>query len=115
MMVEPKDGVISSRRFRNDAISKSSSDLIFIVGKVSLVSAAVIPFAIVTIDIHIGRTISSARLGFVMIGKTAFSMVRQEDVAWRQGEMLLVVIENEYLSTIGFDSAPREEDSAPLV
>jgi len=115
MVGEPRDGVISSRRARKEVMSNSWSDLMSVVSDASSQFADVTPLAMVTMEVQIDLVTSSFRSPFVIVGKIAFNTARDEVVAWRQGEILLVVMGKEYLSTIGFDSASREDDNAPLV
>lgn len=78
-------------------------------------SALVMPLAIVTIDVQRERATSSLSGAFVRIGRMDCNIAREDDVAWRQGEVLLVVSGNEYLRTMGLASAVRADDKAPLV
>ena len=78
-------------------------------------SAAVIPLAMVTIELQIERVTSSLRFDVVMIGKTAFRIAREDVVACCQGEMVLVVMGNAYFSVIGLAKALSEDATAPLV
>ena len=78
-------------------------------------SAVVMPLAMVTIEAHIDRTTLSSSSSLVMTGRMAFKIARAEAVACRHGEVLFVVVGNEYLRTIGFERAEMEADTAPLV
>lgn len=111
----PRAGVMSSRRVRKEVMSKSWSELTLIVGGGEVQSARVMPLAIVTIEVQIERVTSSLRSTFVTVGSIALRIARDEVVALRQGEMLFVMVEKEYFSTIGFASALRDTDTAPLL
>lgn len=95
-------------------MSNSWSDFMLIVSGASSQFADVTPLAMVTMEVQIDLVTSSFRSDFVIVGKIAFKIARAEVVACRQGEILLVVMGNEYLSTIGFDNASKEDDNAPL-
>src|SRR3954463_1392290 len=89
---EPREGVMSSRRARKEEMSKSWSDFMSVVGGASSQFAVVIPFAMATMELHIDRRTSSLRSDLVIMGSIAFKIARDEVVACRQGEMLLVVV-----------------------
>ena len=112
---EPRAGVISSRRVRKDAMSKFWSSLVLIASGISWHSAVVMPFAIVTIELQIDRVTLSSNSSLVMTGRIACMIAREEVVACRQGELLLVMIGKAYFSTMGFASAARVTDTALLV
>ena len=106
---------MSSRRVRNDAISKSWSPLIEDGAESALQSAAVIPFAILTMDVQIDCTSVCAILLFVTIGNVALSIASAVIVACRHGARPFVVIAKEYFIVIGFDRAMSDEERAPFV
>lgn len=114
MMGEPRAGVMRVRRVRKEEMSKAWSEVMLIVGGALVQSAVVMALAIVTIDVHIERTISSLRAALVRTGKIAFKISSDDEVACRQGDTLLVMIGNEYLRTIGLARAVSAEVSAPL-
>ena len=112
---EPSAGVMSWRSLRKEVISKASSSLMLTVSGTSPQSAFVMPFPMMTIELHNDRIISSLKPNLVSIGSIDSKIARAEVVACLQGEVFLVVIGKEYLSTMGLASAVREDDSAPLV
>ena len=106
---------MSSRRVRKEFMSKSWSDPMFVVSETPEQSAVVMPLAMVTIALQMGRMTSTSKVAVVIIGRTAVKMARLEVVACCHGGVAFVVIGKEYLSTIGFPSAMREEDTALLI
>lgn len=112
---EPRAGVIISRRVKKEAMSKYWSDLMLTEVGASVQSAVVIPFAIVTIEVQIGRMTSSDNDDFVILGSIAWRIASDEVVASCQGGEFLVVMAKEYFKTIGRESAFRHDESASLV
>lgn len=112
---EPRVGVMRSRSVRKDVMSKSWSARMSIFVGMEEQSAAVMPLPIATIEVQRVRATSSLRGALVRIGRIDFKMARDEVVAWRHGDILFVMIGNEYLRPIGLASAVRAEDKAPLV
>ncbi len=112
---EPRAGVMSSRSLRKAVMSKVSSSLMSTVSGASSVSALVIPFPIVTIEVHKDRIASSLKPDLVSTGSIDSKIARADVVACLHGEILFVVIGNLYLRTIGFARAARENARAPLV
>jgi len=104
-----------SRRERKDDMSNDWSDWMSMLGGADEQSATVMAFAIVTIEVHIERVTVSGRDAFVITGRTEVRISREEVVAWRQGEMLLVTIGKEYLRTIGRERAVRADVRAPVM
>lgn len=115
MVGKPRAGVMSSRSLRKAVMSKASSSLMLIVSGTSSQSAFVIPLPIVTIEDHKVRITSSLKPALVSTGSTESRIASADIVACRHGDVLFVMIENEYLSTIGFARAVRDEDKAPLM
>ena len=111
----PRAGVISSRSLRKEVMSKDSSSFMFMVEGASEQSAWVMPLLIVTIEVHNDRITSSLKPSLVSTGSIESKIARAEVVACRHGEVLFVMIGNEYLRTIGLARALKEEDTAPLV
>ena len=112
---EPRAGVMSSRSLRKAVMSKASSSLMLTVSGTSSQSAEVMPLPIVTIDVHKDRIASSLKPDLVSIGSIDSKIARADVVACLHGEILFVVTGNEYLRTIGFARAARDDDRAPLV
>ena len=111
----PRAGVMSLRRARKEVMSKDSSSAMFIVEGALEQSACVMLLPIVTIDVHNERITSSLKPSLVSTGSIESKIARAEVVACRHGEVLFVMIGNEYLRTIGFARALSEEETALLV
>ena len=82
---EPRAGVISSRSLRKAVMSKASSSLMLTVSGASLLSAFVMPFPIVTIEVHKDRMASSLNPALVRIGSIDSRIASADVVACLHG------------------------------
>ena len=116
ILEEPRAGVMSSRSSRKADMSNSWSVVMLTVsGTSSQEEAVVIPLPIVTIEDQIACVIFSLSSFWTMKGRIDLRIERDDVVACCQGGVVLVVVENEYLSTIGLARAVSEAETAPLL